>query len=137
MTVALDTNVLIDAIVEQREYQDAQALILAIAQGRLAGLISANSITDIYYILKKRIGDERTREAIRNLLSVFQVAEVGLLVCETALNLPMKDFEDAVLAVCAKIAGADAVVTGDLAFLAETEAPVQITTVRDILDTLS
>ena len=52
MKVALDTNVLIDAIAERREYRDAQALIMAIAQEKLEGSISANSITDMYYILK-------------------------------------------------------------------------------------
>ena len=137
MKIALDTNVLIDAIVEQREYQDAQALIMAVAQEQLEALVSANSITDIYYILRKRIGNERTREAIWNLMSVFDVAEVNAEVCETALASPMKDFEDAVLAVCAKLAGADKVVTGDLQFLAEKEAPVEVVTVRDILDTLA
>ena len=136
MKLALDTNVLIDAIVEQNQFEDAQALIMAVAQDRLEGVISANSITDIYYILRKRIGDERTREAIWNLMALFEVAEVNVEVCETALSTPMKDFEDAVLAVCAKQAGADAVVTGDLGFLAEREAPIKVTTVREVLNAL-
>lgn len=45
MKIAFDTNVLIDAIAERREYRDAQALILAVAQERIDGVISANSIT--------------------------------------------------------------------------------------------
>ena len=59
MIVAFDTNVLIDAIAEQRDYLDDQKLILAVAEEKLTGVISANSITDIYYILRKRIGDDQ------------------------------------------------------------------------------
>ncbi|MBQ2619037.1 MAG: PIN domain-containing protein [Oscillospiraceae bacterium] len=136
MKIAFDTNVLIDAIAERREYRDAQALILAVAQERIDGVISANSITDIYYILRKRIGDGKAREAIWNLMAVFEVAEVNAEICSTALGTAMKDFEDAVLAVCAKQAGAEKVVTGDEGFLQETESPIAVATVRAVLETL-
>ena len=133
MKVAFDTNVLIDAIVEQREYLDAQTLILAVAQEKIEGLITASSITDIYYILRKRIGHERAKAAIRNLLDLFEVADISGKICQKALELPMKDFEDAVLAICAKEAGAARLVTGDAAFLSETGSPIKVVTVKELL----
>ena len=136
MKIAFDTNVLIDAIAEQRAYRDAQELILAVAQDMVEGVISANSITDIYYILHKRIGDGKAREAIWNLMAVFEVANVNAEICSAALSTPMKDFEDAVLAICAKQAGAEMVVTGDEGFLRETGSPIAVSTVRAALNRL-
>lgn len=134
--IAFDTNVLIDAIAEQREYQDAQALIMAVVQDKIEDVISANSITDIYYILKKRIGDEKAREAIWNLMAVFELADVNAEICAMALGTPMKDFEDAVLDVCAKQSGAEKVVTRDEGFLKEIKSPIETTTVNALLETL-
>ncbi|GHU45592.1 hypothetical protein FACS1894120_0690 [Clostridia bacterium] len=37
--------------------------------------------------------------------------------CKGAFNLPMSDFEDAVVAVCAKRAGADCIVSRDEKFI--------------------
>ena len=136
MKIAFDTNVLLDAIVERGNYQDAQALVMAVANEKVDGLISANSITDIYYILRKRIGDEKSREAILNLMSVFEIANVDAEICATALGTPMKDFEDAVLAVSAKDNGAEIVVTGDRDFLEDKNAPIEVRTVREVLDTI-
>ena len=136
MKIAFDTNVLLDAIVERGNYQDAQALVMAVANEKVDGLISANSITDIYYILRKRIGDEKSREAILNLMSVFEIANVDAEICATALGTPMKDFEDAVLAVSAKDNGAEIVVTGDRDFLEDKNAPIEVRTVREVLETI-
>ena len=49
-----------------------------------------------------------------------------------ALNEPMSDYEDAVLAVCAAREGDDYIATGDQRFL-KTESPVQVRTVASLL----
>ena len=111
MRVVYDTNVVIDAIAERGNFSAAQKMILYAAEDRIEGLITANTVTDIHYILKKRIGDQKAREAIENLLTVFRVTAVNGAICEEALDIPMKDYEDAVLAVSAREAGADYIVT--------------------------
>ena len=136
MKIAFDTNVLIDAIAGRGQYREAQALIMAVAEERIEGLISANSITDIYCILQKRIGDAKAREAVWNLMAVFEIADVNGEICATALGSPMKDFEDAVLVFCARQAGADTVVTGDAEFLRESGSPVPVSTVQAMLEAI-
>ena len=136
MKIAFDTNVLIDAIAGRGQYREARALIMAVAEERIEGLISANSITDIYCILQKRIGDAKAREAVWNLMAVFEIADVNGEICATALGSPMKDFEDAVLAFCAKQSKAEAVVTGDAEFLKESESPVPVSTVQAMLEAI-
>lgn len=119
MRIAFDTNVVLDAIIEGREGgANAKQLILAVAQEKAEGLISANSITDIYYIARKYLGDVKAREAIYRILTVFDIIAIGEDDCLTALEQPMADFEDAVLAVCSKRSGADYIVTRDKEFLA-------------------
>lgn len=125
--IAFDTNVLLDSILNRPERDDALRLMLAISEEKAVGIISANSITDIYYLARKGVGDQAAREAIFDLLSMFDVAPVDGDVCSMALNEPMSDYEDAVLAVCAAREGADYIATRDKDFL-EAASPVQVRT---------
>ena len=137
MKVVFDTNVILDAIENRADYETAQALILAVARERIDGVVAGSSVTDIYYIAKKHIGDAAAREAISNLLTVFNVAPVGGEVCGDALDLPMSDYEDAVLACCAASCGADYVVTRDKDFLAAEDCPVERISPVDLSGMLS
>ena len=135
MKIAFDTNVLLDAIANRAGYQEAQTLITTVVDQEIQGVIAASSITDIYYIAQKIIGDEDARAAIRNLLTVFDISNVNAKICLSALDAPMKDYEDAVLAVCAAQAGADYIVTRDQAFL-KSNSPVPVKTPQEVLDML-
>lgn len=133
MRVAFDTNILIDAIANRGDYQVAQNLIMAVAQENIEGIVTASSVTDIYYIARKYVGDEAARMAIQNILTVFDIASVGGEDCATALGTNMKDFEDAVLAVCASREGADYIATRDVAFIGEVGSPVRAMTPDELL----
>lgn len=130
--VAFDTNVLLDTILNRPGRENALRLMLAVSEGKIAGLVSANSITDLYYLARKGIGDQAAREAIFDILSIFDVALVDGDACSMALNEPMSDYEDAVLAVCAAREEADYIVTGDQVFL-KAESPVQVRTPAELL----
>lgn len=132
MRVVFDTNVVIYATTNQTEYAEAQKLVMAVAEEKIEGLITANSITDIYYILRKRIGDTSARDAIWNMMTVFDVVETDADTCIAALGSPMKDFEDAVVTECAKKVSADFIVTEDKDFLAEENSPVKTISVKDL-----
>lgn len=132
MKVAFDTNVLLDTILNRPGREEALRLMLAASEGKIAGLVSANSITDPYYLARKGIGNQAAREVIFDVLSIFDVALVDGDACSMALNEPMSDYEDAVLTVCAAREGADYIVTSDQGFL-KTESPVQVRTPAALL----
>jgi predicted nucleic acid-binding protein len=136
MRVVFDSNVLLDAIALRPDYQTAQKLIMAVSQDKIQGVITANSITDIYYVARKYVSDSEVREIISNLLSVFDIAPVDGDDCATALGLPMKDFEDAVLAVCAVRAEADYIVTRDEGLICEEGCPISAVHPSDILNVI-
>ena len=132
MKVVFDTNVILDAAMGRPDSGDAQELILAVVNEEIAGLVTANTITDIHYIVKKRRGDATAREVVQNTLYVFDVIQVDGESCMEALELPVADYEDAVLAVCAAREEADYIVTRDQAFLAA-PSPVPAMTPTELL----
>lgn len=117
MKVAFDTNVVLDAAMNRPDSEDSLKLVKAVVNEEIVGLVSANTITDIHYIVKKRYGDKTARAAVQNTLYIFDVIPVDGEVCMEALGLPMGDYEDAVLAVCADRGGAECIATKDAGFI--------------------
>lgn len=132
MKIVFDTNVLLNAILNRPGRAEALQLMLAVAEEQITGIVSANSITDLYYLSRKGIGDKAAREAVFDILSMFDVAAVDGDVCAMALNTPMHDYEDAVLAVCAARGEADYIATCDQVFL-KADSPVPARTPDELL----
>ncbi|MCD7772217.1 MAG: PIN domain-containing protein [Oscillospiraceae bacterium] len=99
----------------------------------ISGILTANTITDIYYVARKGMNDVDAREAVFEILSIFEIAPVTGEACLNALELPMSDFEDAVLVACVKEAGADFIATRDADFLSS-ESPVKALRPAEILE---
>lgn len=133
MNVAFDTNVILDAAMGRPGSEEALKLIQSVISGEITGIVTANTITDIHYIVKKRAGDAAAREVVRNTLDLFEVVPVDREACETALILPMDDFEDAVLAACANEAYSEYIATQDEKFVNSTGSPVVPLHPQDIL----
>lgn len=136
MIVVFDTNVILNAAMGRNGSGPALKLIQAVIGGEITGMVTANTITDIHYIVKKRAGDEAARAVIRNTLDLFEIAPVDGDVCASALELPMSDYEDAVLAVCANNAGAEYIATQDEDFVHSEGCPIVCLHPQDILRAL-
>lgn len=118
MKVLLDTNIVLDAIAAREPFKDAaQQIILLIADDVIEGCVTANCLTDIYYIARKTLSDTGAREALRNIFELFSIVDLRGRDCEAALDIAMDDYEDAVALVCARKAGVDYIVTRDDVFL--------------------
>lgn len=133
MKVVLDTNVILDAAMGRPGSEDAQELIQAVIGGEVTGIVTANSITDIHYIVKKRAGEEKARLVVYSVLAIFDIAPVDGDICSLALSTNMKDFEDSVLAVCAEREGAEYIATRDEGFINEKASPVPAAHPRDVM----
>ena len=132
MRVAFDTNILLDTILNRPGREEALKLMMAVSEEKILGIVSANSITDLYYLARKGIGDQLAREAIFDILSMFDIAPVDGDSCAIALNTPMSDYEDAVLAVCAARARADYIATRDEGLI-KADCPVQVRSPKELL----
>ena len=116
MRVLIDTNVILDAVIRRVPYNNpAERLFLLIAEDRLKAYITASSVTDIYYLLHRHFRDAgEAKQVLAKLFVLFEVLEVTQSDCERALSLAMNDYEDALLATCAKRKKLDMIVTRNL-----------------------
>ena len=112
MRVLVDTNVLVDVIVERKPfYTDSVAIWTLAEQGQLTGLVSAISFTNIYYIVRRLEDEKKARRALQLVRDTFQVADCDQQVINQAIDVKVKDFEDAVQYVSAVRASADCLVS--------------------------
>jgi predicted nucleic acid-binding protein len=68
-------------------------------------------VTTLYYLVRKGRGAASARASIDALLRVFDIAPVDERVLRRAIALAWTDFEDAVCAAAAELAGCDAIVS--------------------------
>lgn len=131
--VVFDTNVVINAAIETGDSKFDQELIDAVINEELIGIVTANTITDIHFILKKRVGEEKARQTIYNILSIFDISPIDGEICLEALNMQIKDYEDACLAVCANKKAADYIATNDETFIRDNHSLIPTLRPKDIL----
>ena len=113
MKVLVDTNVVLDVLLERHPFSEDSFVIFRLANlKRIRGYLSAASITDIFYFVRKKWHD--TEEAYRmmdKLTDLFSVAPVSEKTIADALALRWKDFEDAVQCMVAIENSVDYIVT--------------------------
>lgn len=126
MTAVIDTCVIIDALQNRDPFsEDAQKLILAVSNRHFNGILTAKSITDIFYILRRGLhSDSLTKECIHKLFLLFEVADTYAVDCQIALGAETKDYEDAVMIETAKRIGADCIITRNLKDYSSAGIPV-------------
>jgi predicted nucleic acid-binding protein len=112
--ILVDVNVILDVLLDRRPHSTASAAIWALSEtGAVEGLVAAHAVTTIYYLSHRALGAARARQIVRAVTRVFGIASVDGPVLQEALGLPCPDFEDAVTAAAAKLAGCDVIVTRD------------------------
>jgi predicted nucleic acid-binding protein len=112
--ILLDTNVVLDILLDRRPHTAASAAVwAAVETGAAEGLIAAHAVTTIHYLVSKERGADVARRTMSAILSVLRVAPVDSKVLQAALALGWTDFEDAVTAAAAAEAGCDLHVSRD------------------------
>ena len=118
MKILLDTNIILDHILSREpNAKNIGKIFDMICKDEIEAAFTANCATDIYYIVSKRLGKTTAREALRNLFYILVIVGIDGKDCFSALNLPIADFEDAVVAVCACKDFFDYIISNDKDFL--------------------
>jgi predicted nucleic acid-binding protein len=125
MKVLLDTNIVLDVLLERAEWlAEAETIWRASSDGRLLSHGTASSITDIYYISRRLAGHERARQSVRRCLDHLYVIGVTGPLLEAAFALEGRDFEDDLQIACASADQLDGIVTRNRADFADSPIPV-------------
>ncbi|GHU48094.1 DNA-binding protein [Clostridia bacterium] len=134
LTVLLDTNVIMDALQERSPFDvAAKEILIRSERGELTCGFTANTMTDVFYLYSKSRDASAARTALAYLLAKYDVVTVTKEDCIQAMKLPVADFEDALVAVCAEKFKADYIVTRDELFLSS-KSPVKLISPGDLLD---
>ena len=112
--ILFDTNVVLDVLLDRQPYAEASsAAWTAVETGISEGMLAAHAVTTIHYLVRKELGNVNAGRVVAAILRVFAVAAVDGTVVQEALQLPFSDFEDAVTAAAARVAGCECIVTRD------------------------
>jgi len=118
LNVMIDTNVILDDILNRApNAKAAQEINQLVLNGEINGYITANCLTDIFYIVSKSLNEIVAKKIIKNLLLTFSVMSVDSQDCWKAIDLFLRDFEDALVVVCAEKAALNYIITNDKNFL--------------------
>ncbi len=97
MKVYVDTNVLLDVLARREPfYRDSAAVWTLAEQGKILGLISAISFTNIFYIVRKLRGRRIALRAMAQLRDTFTPVACDGQILDQAIDADFEDFEDAV-----------------------------------------
>jgi len=95
--VFLDTNIALDMLGKREPFFQAASNLFKLGETRKVELqISSITFINVQYVLRKQLGKEETKKAIRGLRLLCKVCNIGEQEIDLALLSEMKDFEDAV-----------------------------------------
>ena len=125
MQIMVDTNVVLDVLLNRPAFVQDSATILRAASEETQEFITASAVTDIYYIARKELKDSlQTKMLIRNLLQVVHVASVSEVDVWAALDSNWKDFEDSVQNAVAEHQRFDYIITRNPSDYKDSSLPV-------------
>lgn len=115
MKVLIDTNVVLDVLCKREGfYEDAARIMKYCEVNKITGVISALTIPNIVYIMRKELDAQKTRDVIEKLQLVFTIADLRSDDIKKALSMNFKDFEDALQSACASRIKADYIITRNI-----------------------
>ncbi|MDR0893779.1 MAG: PIN domain-containing protein [Prevotellaceae bacterium] len=93
----VDTNVVIDLLANREGYAESAAYLFDAAERKEIHLsVCALSYANIYYILRKRIGNKNAIAALSDLSEYVSILPVNESIIQQALHSDFSDFEDAI-----------------------------------------
>ena len=133
MRIFFDTNVILDFLADRPGFaDDAEKVIDFAGRDGNKGLVSALTVCDIVYILRKTMTRQEVGEQIKALQDSVEVIDVLGASVVDAFDAAPPDYEDAVQYLSAVAAKADVIVTRDKNGFAG--AKVRVCTPKEFLE---
>ena len=114
MKIFLDTNILLDLLLDRAYGQEAMILLNAIERGLYEGFILDISLVNIVYISRKQGVDASDFLAL--LIKNCKIIGADNTLATEALDLKHNDYEDALQYACARALECECIVTNDKKF---------------------
>ncbi len=115
MKILIDTNVILDVLCNRRDFVDDSLKVFKYCEAnQITGCISALSIPNIVYIMRKELDSEKIKEILTTLTSIFTVVDLRESDLLKAADMDFSDYEDALQSVCAARAKVNFIVTRNI-----------------------
>jgi predicted nucleic acid-binding protein len=125
MRVLLDTNVLLDAMLQRPPWhKDADAILQAAALGHVTCAATTLSLATLFYLGRKTVGTTVAREGVRKYIAGFIILPIDKQTLLDADVMAGKDFEDDIMIAAAVAASLNAIVTRNVAHFTHSPIPV-------------
>jgi len=109
----IDTNIFLDVLLQREPlFESSKAVLKLCEDKKVQGFLSASSVTNIFYIVRRCL--QSTDSAYKALGSILDIVKILTVTNDDVLNAYMQkaaDFEDCLLAACAKSNKCSAIVT--------------------------
>lgn len=113
--VFVDTDVILDLLAHRLPHYHFSALLFTFADmKKLEVCTSPTVLVNTFYILRKQIGIEESKNALRKLRLLLHIVDSDDRVIDLALNSNFSDFEDAVQCYTVQEHGINTVVTRNI-----------------------
>ncbi len=114
MTLLIDTNVILDMIFNRNGCETSIKLFRKSKQDRDCAYITASSVTDLFYIIRKETHDtKQTYCILENIFKLTKILSVSEKDIQDAFKEKWKDFEDCVQCTVAQNNKIDYIITGN------------------------
>ncbi|MFB1487822.1 MULTISPECIES: PIN domain-containing protein [unclassified Thiocapsa] len=108
----VDITVLMDALDNEQETDNASNAILSLAAGgRIQGYVCATAIDPLHNELARKLGAARARSEIQRVCAILAIAPVDAGVIDGAIGLDWRYLDDALTLESARLSGVDYLVT--------------------------
>lgn len=114
MKLLIDTNVILDMVLKRRDCNIAMELFRKAKETGANVYITASSVTDLFYIIRKETQDtSRTYSIMENIFRLVEVLSVTEKDIKDAFGQKWKDFEDCVQYMTGKNKGMNYIITAN------------------------
>ena len=97
MKIFLDTNIILDVLVKREPYYiDSARIWTLIKEKSIQGYISAITINNFYYIIKKLKNSKIAENFIDEILDDFEIVPLTKDILRQSRTIPGKDYEDSI-----------------------------------------
>ena len=127
MRVYLDTNILLDILMESRvSHTDSSTILRMAEKDCIEAILSTQSIIDAAYVFyaQGKAPLVLFKDAVKLILSHVNVTQINENDIKSAIRSSNKDFEDAAQIACALSAGCDAIISSDKKMKGASSIPV-------------
>ena len=125
MRVLFDTNIILDVLLNRKEFVEHSANIVGMVENnQIEGYLSATTITTLDYLISKTKNRKQAKIEIKKLLAIFEIAEVNSKVIVLSVNSEFDDFEDAVQYYSGECCGVEGLVTRNTRDYKNSDLPV-------------